>query len=109
MVYMCVLYVCKVLMYVLYVFTYSILRICLLSVPDVSVHGYVPIPIYIGIASLMGAGIKLWVLTGDKEGTAINVAIACNVLQVGQNYDSFRLTYSLCIPLQTLYHYTLTD
>jgi len=33
------------------------------------------------IADLAAAGIKIWVLTGDKVETAINIAIACQQLQ----------------------------
>ncbi|KAF9970035.1 hypothetical protein BGZ73_007362 [Actinomortierella ambigua] len=33
------------------------------------------------IALLIKAGIKLWVLTGDKTETAINIGFACNLLQ----------------------------
>lgn len=33
------------------------------------------------IASLVKAGCIIWVLTGDKEETAINIAVACNLLQ----------------------------
>ena len=33
------------------------------------------------IALLAKAGIKIWVLTGDKEETAINIAVACNLVQ----------------------------
>ena len=33
------------------------------------------------IAELSKAGINLWVLTGDKEETAINIAVACNLVQ----------------------------
>ena len=33
------------------------------------------------IATLASAGIKIWMLTGDKEETAINIAIACNLLK----------------------------
>lgn len=32
------------------------------------------------IAELAKAGINLWVLTGDKEETAINIAVACNLV-----------------------------
>ncbi|CAM9092815.1 unnamed protein product, partial [Phaeothamnion confervicola] len=32
------------------------------------------------IADLMGAGIKVWVLTGDKEETAINIGVACRLI-----------------------------
>jgi phospholipid-translocating ATPase len=33
------------------------------------------------IATLAKAGIKIWVLTGDKTETAINIGFACNLLQ----------------------------
>jgi phospholipid-translocating P-type ATPase (flippase) len=33
------------------------------------------------LAKLAVAGIKLWVLTGDKETTAINIGAACNLVQ----------------------------
>lgn len=32
------------------------------------------------IESLTAAGIKIWVLTGDKEGTAVNIGMACSLL-----------------------------
>jgi magnesium-transporting ATPase (P-type) len=32
------------------------------------------------IEKLLQAGIKVWVLTGDKEETAINIAVACNLV-----------------------------
>ena len=32
------------------------------------------------IATLLQAGLKIWVLTGDKQETAINVGFACNLL-----------------------------
>ncbi len=32
------------------------------------------------IAELAKAGINIWVLTGDKEETAINIAVACNLV-----------------------------
>ncbi|CAB1098406.1 unnamed protein product [Ectocarpus sp. CCAP 1310/34] len=32
------------------------------------------------VSDLMAAGIKIWVLTGDKEETAINIAVACQLL-----------------------------
>lgn len=32
------------------------------------------------IAALQRAGIKVWVLTGDKQETAINIAYACKLL-----------------------------
>jgi len=36
------------------------------------------------IALLAKAGIKIWVLTGDKEETAINIAVACNLVLPSQ-------------------------
>mmetsp|Transcript_31689 Transcript_31689/g.43471 ORF Transcript_31689/g.43471 Transcript_31689/m.43471 type:complete len:1213 (+) Transcript_31689:256-3894(+) len=39
------------------------------------------------IAQLARAGINLWVLTGDKEETAINIAVACNLLQPSEYMD----------------------
>ena len=33
------------------------------------------------IAELSRAGINIWILTGDKEETAINIAVACNLVQ----------------------------
>lgn len=33
------------------------------------------------IEALQKAGIKVWVLTGDKQETAINIACACNLLR----------------------------
>lgn len=39
------------------------------------------------IAELAQAGINLWVLTGDKEETAINIAVACNLVLPTQYMD----------------------
>ncbi|OMO59155.1 Cation-transporting P-type ATPase [Corchorus capsularis] len=35
------------------------------------------------IEKLASAGIRIWVLTGDKKGTAINIGYACNLLRHG--------------------------
>ena len=35
----------------------------------------------------MEAGLNIWILTGDKEETAINIAVACNLLQPTQYMD----------------------
>ena len=35
------------------------------------------------LADLRTAGIKVWMLTGDKVGTAKNIATACNILPAG--------------------------
>ena len=32
------------------------------------------------IERLVQAGLKVWILTGDKEETAINIAVACNLV-----------------------------
>ena len=37
------------------------------------------------IAKLMEAGIKVWMLTGDKEETAINIGRACQLIKRGMN------------------------
>ncbi len=34
----------------------------------------------ITISALKGAGIRVWVLTGDKQETAINIAYSCKLL-----------------------------
>jgi magnesium-transporting ATPase (P-type) len=39
------------------------------------------------IAELAKAGISIWVLTGDKEETAINIAVACNLVLPKQYMD----------------------
>ena len=39
------------------------------------------------IAELAKAGINIWVLTGDKEETAINIAVACNLVLPKQFMD----------------------
>lgn len=32
------------------------------------------------VEALQGAGVKVWMLTGDKEETAINIGVACQLL-----------------------------
>jgi len=39
------------------------------------------------IADLAAAGINIWILTGDKEETAINIAIACNLILPSKYMD----------------------
>ncbi|OQR81958.1 phospholipid-transporting ATPase [Thraustotheca clavata] len=46
------------------------------------------------IACLMSAGIKVWVLTGDKEETAINIAFACRLLT--DDMDRMILNSEIC-------------
>ena len=38
------------------------------------------------IKELRSAGIKIWVLTGDKLDTAENIGYSCNLLSKEQNY-----------------------
>jgi len=35
------------------------------------------------IADLMKAGIRIWILTGDKKETAINIGYSCQLLKEG--------------------------
>lgn len=37
------------------------------------------------IATLIEAGIKVWMITGDKQETAINIAISCRLFQGQDN------------------------
>jgi phospholipid-transporting ATPase len=39
------------------------------------------------IEELAAAGINIWILTGDKEETAINIAVACNLVRPKQYMD----------------------
>jgi phospholipid-transporting ATPase len=39
------------------------------------------------IETLMQAGMKVWILTGDKEETAINIGVACNLLEPQEYMD----------------------
>lgn len=32
------------------------------------------------VEALQGAGVKVWMLTGDKEETAVNIGVACQLL-----------------------------
>ncbi|ETW02900.1 hypothetical protein H310_05365 [Aphanomyces invadans] len=48
----------------------------------------------LAISSVMQAGIKVWVLTGDKEETAINIAFACQLIT--NDMDRLVLNMDLC-------------
>jgi magnesium-transporting ATPase (P-type) len=48
------------------------------------------------IAALVRGGLHLWVLTGDKEETAINIAVACNLLQPTQFMKHIIINRSTC-------------
>ncbi|OQS01281.1 hypothetical protein ACHHYP_01364 [Achlya hypogyna] len=52
---------------------------------------------------LLRAGIRIWVLTGDKEETAINIGRACNLLQQESTMMVHRL--SKCTTEDDLYEY----
>lgn len=32
------------------------------------------------VEALQGAGVRVWMLTGDKEETAVNIGVACQLL-----------------------------
>ena len=44
------------------------------------------------LADLRKAGIKLWMLTGDKEETAINIAFACQLVDNSSTVSYTHLT-----------------
>jgi len=43
------------------------------------------------IEKLMRAGINIWMLTGDKQETATNIAYSCRLLKDAQNTDSYHI------------------
>ena len=49
------------------------------------------------IEQLANAGINLWMLTGDKEETAINIAIACNLLKPREFMDHVIINSTNCL------------
>jgi phospholipid-translocating ATPase len=51
------------------------------------------------IALLGDVGIKLWVLTGDKVETAINIGFLCNLLNNDMEFIRFRVARLLCRPI----------
>ncbi|KAL2316443.1 putative phospholipid-transporting ATPase C24B11.12c [Schizosaccharomyces pombe] len=50
------------------------------------------------IALLAQAGIKLWVLTGDKMETAINIGFSCNLLDAGMDMIKFDVDQEVSTP-----------
>ena len=48
------------------------------------------------IACLAAAGVKIWVLTGDKEETAINIGVACNLLLPGDYMEMVIVNKTTC-------------
>lgn len=47
------------------------------------------------IEALSKTGMKIWVLTGDKEETAINIAVACNLVRPSEYMDRIIINPSL--------------
>jgi len=59
------------------------------------------------IAELAKAGINIWVLTGDKEETAINIAVACNLVLPKQYMDHIVVNRSVApddVSMRKLFH-----
>lgn len=59
------------------------------------------------IAELAKAGINIWVLTGDKEETAINIAVACNLVLPKQYMDHIVVNSSVApddVSMRKLFH-----
>lgn len=54
------------------------------------------------IHNLANAGIKIWVLTGDKMETAINIGYACNLLQHNMSKHVIRLEDNSTLAAETL-------
>jgi magnesium-transporting ATPase (P-type) len=54
------------------------------------------------IANLVRAGLNIWVLTGDKEETAINIAIATNLLQPKEFMKHIIINSQTCPDTHTL-------
>jgi len=52
------------------------------------------------LADLRAANVKVWMLTGDKVGTAKNIAAACNILPAG--IQPLEITEDACPPLKSL-------
>ncbi len=48
------------------------------------------------IATLAKAGLNIWVLTGDKEETAINIAVACNLVLPSQYMKQIIINQKIC-------------
>jgi len=47
------------------------------------------------IANIVKAGVNIWMLTGDKEETAINIAVACNLVSPIQYMDHIIINKSI--------------
>lgn len=51
------------------------------------------------IHTLQMAGIKIWVLTGDRQETAINIGMSCRLIAESMNLVSERLVWGVLILL----------
>ena len=49
------------------------------------------------ISNLRGAGIKVWVLTGDKQETAINIGFACQLLTNNMQVRGWGCILHVCV------------
>lgn len=58
----------------------AVLRACLVRSGTTGIVDRLQEEVPETIAALQRAGIKVWVLTGDKQETAINIAYACKLL-----------------------------
>jgi phospholipid-transporting ATPase len=54
------------------------------------------------VAELMRAGLHVWMLTGDKEETAINIAVACNLVQPQEFMKHIIINKQTCPDAQSL-------
>ena len=54
------------------------------------------------IESLVNAGVNIWMLTGDKEETAINIAVACNLVRPTKYMDHIIVNTSTCPTRQSM-------
>lgn len=61
------------------------------------------------IAELVQAGLNIWVLTGDKEETAINIAVACNLLQPKEYMEQIIINQNMASDAMTLRSVLLSE
>ena len=56
------------------------------------------------IETLAQAGVNIWMLTGDKEETAINIAVACNLIRPTEFMDHIIVNPKTCPDRKTMYN-----
>eukprot|EP01034_Spumella_vulgaris_P024823 gene24823-31210_t len=61
------------------------------------------------IAELAKAGINIWVLTGDKEETAINIAVACNLVLPKEYMDHIIVNANTAPNVDAMKHLFLAE